>query len=67
VQGLVNDILALKKVDPAADVSILEARIDALVYELYHLTDAEIALIEGQTAGAAGGPAAAEEAAGEGD
>jgi hypothetical protein len=60
VQGLVNDILALKKVDPAADVSILEARIDALVYELYHLTDAEIALIEGQTAGAAGGPAAAE-------
>jgi hypothetical protein len=42
----VTSILAQKQADPSADTSELETAIDALVYELYDLTAAEIALIE---------------------
>jgi hypothetical protein len=44
--NLVTEILAQKQADPKADTSELETAIDALVYELYDLTAAEIALIE---------------------
>lgn len=44
---LANDILNLKKENPHADTSGLEATIDDLVYKLYNLSDEEIAIIEG--------------------
>lgn len=43
---LVNEITSIKKQDPKADTSALEAEIDRLVYELYELTAEEIALVE---------------------
>jgi hypothetical protein len=43
----VNQILELKKADPSADTSALEAEIDQLVYALYGLTEEEIAIVEG--------------------
>ena len=43
---LVNQILALKKENPEADTSKLESEIDHLVYELYGLTEEEIAIVE---------------------
>jgi hypothetical protein len=46
--SLVAQILAAKKTDPKADTSALEAEIDRLVYTLYGLTDAEIAVVEGK-------------------
>jgi hypothetical protein len=46
---LVDQILAVKKTDPKADISNLEAEIDRLVYELYGLTEEEIALVEGKS------------------
>jgi hypothetical protein len=39
-------ISSLKKQNPDADVSALEAAINVEVYKLYHLTEAEIAIIE---------------------
>ncbi|GAA8212171.1 class I SAM-dependent DNA methyltransferase [Helicobacter pylori] len=39
-------ILALKEKDPKANTQELEKEIDALVYQLYHLTDEEIKIIE---------------------
>lgn len=42
----VRHILKAKKTDPAADVSELEAEIDRLVYDLYGLTEDEIAIVE---------------------
>jgi hypothetical protein len=47
IEALVEQILALKKRNPDADVSALEAEIDQLVYKLYSLTPAEIKIIEG--------------------
>ena len=44
--SLVNDIQEMKKVNPEADTGALEAQIDALVYELYGLTEEEIAIVE---------------------
>jgi len=44
----VTQILALKKQDPTADTSALEAEIDRMVYELYGLTEEEIAVVEGE-------------------
>ena len=44
--GLVDRILAAKAADAGADVSGLEAEIDALVYRLYGLSDEEIATVE---------------------
>ena len=43
---LVDKILTAKKNDFLADTSDLEAKIDKLVYELYGLTEEEIAVIE---------------------
>ncbi|WRF76524.1 class I SAM-dependent DNA methyltransferase [Helicobacter pylori] len=41
-----KQILALKEKDPKANTQGLEQEIDALVYQLYHLTDEEIKIIE---------------------
>lgn len=49
VISLVDHILSLKKENPYADTSALEAEIDQLVYQLYGLTDEEIAIIENST------------------
>jgi len=46
--SLADRILTIKKDDPAADISDIEAKIDRLVYELYGLTDDEIAIVEGR-------------------
>jgi len=43
---LVDQILSAKKANPNADTTALEAEIDRLVYELYGLTEEEIAIIE---------------------
>jgi len=43
---LVTCILATKAPDPAADTSALEQEIDRIVYELYGLTEEEIAIVE---------------------
>ena len=44
---LVEEILSAKREDPGADTSSQEREIDALVYALYGVTAAEIALVEG--------------------
>ena len=44
---LIDNILTAKTDDPKADTSADEAQIDRLVYELYGLTDTEIAIVEG--------------------
>ncbi|MCQ2661628.1 class I SAM-dependent DNA methyltransferase [Helicobacter pylori] len=43
---LVEQILQSKEKDPKANTQKLEKEIDALVYQLYHLTDEEIKIIE---------------------
>ena len=48
IEARVEKILALKKENPAADVSALEAEIDELVYKLYDLTPEEIKIVEGE-------------------
>ncbi len=50
IESRVEQILAAKQADPTADVSTLEREIDELVYALYGLTPAEIALVEGREA-----------------
>ena len=45
---LVDQILAARAVDHNADTTALEAEIDKLVYELYGLTEDEIAIVEGK-------------------
>jgi len=50
IEKTVESILAAKKKDPSADTSKQEAEIDKLVYELYGLTDEEIAIVEGTSA-----------------
>ena len=42
-----NILLRTKKANPLADTSALEAEIDRLVYDLYGLTEDEIAIVEG--------------------
>ena len=49
ITSLVDRILSLKKENPSADTSALEAEIDQLVYQLYGLTDDEISIIENST------------------
>ncbi|ANH44602.1 type IIG restriction enzyme/methyltransferase [Helicobacter pylori] len=44
--ALVDKILVLKEKDPKANTQELEKEIDALVYQLYNLTDEEIKTIE---------------------
>lgn len=45
---LVNDILQTKRLNSEADTSSLEREIDQRVYQLYGLTDDEIAIVEGK-------------------
>lgn len=45
---LVTQILSLKKSNPEADISGLEAEIDRMVYELYGLTEEEVKVVEGK-------------------
>jgi hypothetical protein len=40
-------ILIAKKANPQADTTALETEIDQMVYELYGLTEEEIAIVEG--------------------
>jgi hypothetical protein len=44
---LVDQILKLKSHDPKADTKALENQIDQMVYQLYDLSDDEIAVMEG--------------------
>ena len=44
--ALVDEILMLKAKDSTFDTAALESQIDCLVYKLYHLTQAEIQIIE---------------------
>lgn len=46
LEQFVDQILTAKKENPDADTGKLEAEIDQLVYELYGLTDDEIAIVE---------------------
>ncbi|QDY58553.1 DUF7149 domain-containing protein [Helicobacter pylori] len=46
ITALVEQILQAKAKDPKANTQGLEKEIDALVYQLYHLTDEEIKTIE---------------------
>ena len=46
VTSLADQILDLKSADANADVGALEERIDQIVYTLFELTGAEIALVE---------------------
>ncbi len=50
IATIVEKILAAKKADAHADTQAWEAETDALVYQLYGLTAAEIALVEGGNA-----------------
>ncbi len=52
IAAIVEKILAAKKADAKADTQKWEAEIDVLVYQLYGLTAAEIALVEGGNASA---------------
>ena len=45
--ALVDQILDAKHTDPDADISDLENEVDTLVYELYGLTEDEIAIVDG--------------------
>jgi len=47
ITTLVDKIISAKQSDPQADTSALEAEVDRLVYGLYGLTAAEIAIVEG--------------------
>jgi hypothetical protein len=49
IEGKVILILEAKKANSNADTSVLEKEIDQLVYELYGLTEEEIAIVEGET------------------
>jgi hypothetical protein len=44
--NLVEQILTAKKANPQADTADIESEIDQMVYELYGLTDEEIAIVE---------------------
>ena len=45
---MINFLFAAKKANPQADTSKEERKFDTLVYNLYGLTDDEIAIIEGK-------------------
>jgi hypothetical protein len=46
VIAIVDEILAHKKIDFTYDTSLLEKKVDALVYQLYDLTEDEVKIIE---------------------
>jgi adenine-specific DNA-methyltransferase len=47
IVGMVLKITVIKKQNPSADTTDLETQIDQLVYQLYDLTEEEIAIVEG--------------------
>ena len=47
LEWIVTNIMEIKMSDLKIDTSILERKIDELVYQLYNLTPEEIAIIEG--------------------
>lgn len=49
LSSLVDQILTNKSQNPSADTSLLESQIDQLVYQLYDLSEEEIAIVEGST------------------
>jgi len=49
IEHFVDQILEAKKCDQVADTTTLEHEIDRLVYELYGLTEEEIAIVEGKS------------------
>jgi ABC-type oligopeptide transport system substrate-binding subunit len=49
IETKVIQTLDPKKVNSEADTNVLEAEIDQLVYELYGLTEGEIAIVEQST------------------
>jgi hypothetical protein len=49
IESKVIQIFDLKKVNSEADTNVLEVEIDQLVYELYGLTEDEIAIVEQST------------------
>lgn len=48
IVSLVDTILSAKRINPAADTSMIESEIDAEVYRLYGLSDDEIKIVEGR-------------------
>lgn len=48
IEKRVKDIVALKQIKPLEDTSVIESEIDQFVYQLYGLTEDEIAIIEKQ-------------------
>ena len=46
IEEKVDKILSIKKENPNTDISILEKEIDQMVYQLYGLTQEEIAIVE---------------------
>ncbi|WP_248723093.1 Eco57I restriction-modification methylase domain-containing protein [Seonamhaeicola sp. ML3] len=46
IKQKVKQVLSFKKENPEADTTVLEAEIDAMVYELYGLTPDEIKIVE---------------------
>ncbi len=46
IENLVNKIISIKKGDPRADISQLEAEIDLQVYHLYQLTYEDVKIID---------------------
>jgi hypothetical protein len=46
----VEQVLAAKQADPAANTQALESEIDTHVFRLYGLTPEEIKIVEGTTA-----------------
>ncbi len=47
IESIVDQIITIKKSDPSKDTRTLESEIDQLIYQLYELTDEEIAVIKG--------------------
>ena len=47
IEMIIKSILSRKQTSPTADTSDMEREIDRLVYQLYNLTEEEIAVIEG--------------------
>ena len=46
IEAIVKDIISIKRDNPDKDTTALESKIDALVYQLYGLTEEEIKIVE---------------------
>jgi len=47
IEGIVDQIVATKKLNPSSDTYALEQQVDELVYQLYGITEEERGVIEG--------------------